>query len=58
MQYLAHGYRLELNVYETLSNETLENLAESLDELLEANYPEEFDVSLAVCTQYKTDYSF
>ncbi len=49
MQYHAHGYRLELNVYETLSNETLENLAESLDELLEANYPEEFDVSLAVC---------
>lgn len=48
MQWFALGYRLELNVYETLSNETLENLAETLDDLLETNYPEEFDVSLAV----------
>ena len=45
---LLRIYRLELNVYEKLCDEALENLSESFDSLLELHYPEEFDVSLAV----------
>ena len=40
--------RMALNMYEKLSEETLENLADQIDKILEENYPHEFDVSLAV----------
>lgn len=40
--------RINLHLFEKLSEETLENLAEVLDHLLEEKYPKEFDVSLSV----------
>lgn len=43
---------MDLNLYERLSEQLLDNLAETFDELLETNYPDEFDVSLAVFSQF------
>lgn len=40
--------RVSLHFFEKISEETLENLAEVLDQLLEETYPKEFDVSLSV----------
>ncbi|EFX65222.1 hypothetical protein DAPPUDRAFT_333409 [Daphnia pulex] len=38
---------IPIQIYEKVSQETLENLCETIDHLLEEKYPSEFDVSLS-----------
>lgn len=48
--------RISLQHYEKISEETLENLCEIIDQLLEDKYPNEFDVSLSVSHLIKHSY--
>lgn len=48
LQLISLFYRMPLNLYEKLSEETLDSLTDQIDRLLEETYPHEFDVSFSV----------
>jgi hypothetical protein len=48
MHFLKFIFRIPVQLYEKACEETLENLYETIDHLLEEKYTAEFDVSLSV----------